>query len=46
MIQIPFDPNWKNVAIAVSGGADSALLAYMVCQKIQEQDLKIGRAHV
>lgn len=41
MIQIPFDPNWKNVAIAVSGGADSALLAYMVCQKIQEQDLNI-----
>lgn len=38
MLNIPFDPKWKNVAIAVSGGADSALLAYMVCQKAQEQD--------
>lgn len=38
MINIPFDPKWRNVAVAVSGGADSALLAYMVCQKAKEQD--------
>jgi len=36
MIPIPFDPNWRNVAIAVSGGADSALLAYMVCKEAYE----------
>lgn len=30
-MNIPFDPSWKNVAISVSGGADSALLAYLVC---------------
>lgn len=41
MINIPFDPNWRNVAIAVSGGADSALLAYMVCQKAVEVDANI-----
>jgi 7-cyano-7-deazaguanine synthase in queuosine biosynthesis len=38
MLNIPFDPKWQNVAIAVSGGADSALLAYLVCQKAKEQD--------
>ena len=41
MFSIPFDPTWKNVAIAVSGGADSALLAYMVCQKAQEHNVTI-----
>lgn len=30
-MEIPFDQDWKNVAISVSGGADSALLAYLVC---------------
>ena len=38
---IPFDPSWKNIAVAVSGGADSALLAYMVCQKAKEHDVTI-----
>ena len=41
MIDIPFDPKWRNVAIAVSGGADSALLAYMVCQKAVETDANV-----
>lgn len=41
MITIPFDPTWRNVAIAVSGGADSALLAYMVCQKAIEVDANV-----
>ena len=41
MINIPFDPKWRNVAIAVSGGADSALLAYMVCQKAIEVDASV-----
>jgi tRNA(Ile)-lysidine synthase TilS/MesJ len=30
-VTIPFDPEWKNIAISVSGGADSALLAYLIC---------------
>jgi len=41
MLNIPFDPKWKNVAIAVSGGADSALLAYMVCELAKEHDTTI-----
>ena len=41
MLDIPFDPKWQNVAIAVSGGADSALLAYMVCQRAKEADHNI-----
>lgn len=38
MLDITFDPTWRNVAVAVSGGADSALLAYMICQKSLNQD--------
>lgn len=30
-VQIPFDKHWNSVAISVSGGADSALLAYLIC---------------
>lgn len=41
MLNIPFDPNWRNVAIAVSGGADSALLAYLVCQKAIDVDADV-----
>lgn len=38
---IPFNPTWKNIAISVSGGADSALLAYMVCDLAKEQNITI-----
>ena len=41
MLNIPFDLKWKNVAIAVSGGADSALLAYLVCQKAKEHNTTV-----
>jgi hypothetical protein len=34
-LSIPFDPDWKNIAISVSGGADSALLTYLICNQIQ-----------
>jgi len=37
-MNIQFDPNWKNIAISVSGGADSALLAYLVCEQAYEHD--------
>lgn len=41
MVNISYDSNWKNVAIAVSGGADSALLAYMICKLAYEHDTTI-----
>jgi len=31
---IHFEPRWKNIGISVSGGADSALLAFLLCSKI------------
>jgi len=30
-VRIPFNKNWRSVGISVSGGADSALLAHLVC---------------
>jgi 7-cyano-7-deazaguanine synthase in queuosine biosynthesis len=38
---IPFDSGWKKVAISVSGGADSALLAFLICCKITDQEVHI-----
>lgn len=35
-VDIPFDENWKHIAISVSGGADSALLAYLLCDLAKE----------
>ena len=40
-VNIPFDPAWKNVAISVSGGADSALLAYLICSLAKEHGTTI-----
>ena len=45
-VEIPFNNNWKNVAVAISGGADSALLAYILCQKAKEQDVQPFTLHV
>lgn len=33
-MNIPFDPKWRNIAISQSGGADSALLTYLLCSMI------------
>lgn len=33
---IPFDNAWANIAIGVSGGADSALLTYLLCSMITD----------
>jgi hypothetical protein len=40
-VNIPFDSTWEDVAISVSGGADSALLAYLICDLAYEQDTTI-----
>lgn len=40
-MNIPFDSNWKSVAISVSGGADSALLAYLVCELAKEHNITV-----
>jgi predicted phosphoadenosine phosphosulfate sulfurtransferase len=33
-VTIPFDKTWRSIAISLSGGADSALLAYLLCSFI------------
>jgi hypothetical protein len=38
-MHIPFDFFWAKVAVAVSGGADSALLAYLICDIITKNNL-------
>jgi hypothetical protein len=40
-VRIPYNPEWKNVAISVSGGADSALLAYLICKAAYDHDTTI-----
>ena len=41
MDQIPFNTDWKNVAVSMSGGADSALLAYMVCDLSKDHNVTV-----
>lgn len=45
-VEIPFDKNWNAVAISLSGGADSALLAYLICDKIRNDSLEHITVHV
>jgi hypothetical protein len=40
-VYFPIDKDWKNIAISVSGGADSALLAYLLCDLIQKNNYDI-----
>ena len=40
-MDVRFDYNWKNIAISVSGGADSALLAYLICDLAKEHETTI-----
>ena len=40
-VKIPFNNNWTDVAISVSGGADSALLAYLVCSLAKEHNTTV-----
>lgn len=38
-VEIPFNNRWKKIAISLSGGADSALLAFLICKKVIDQEL-------
>jgi hypothetical protein len=38
---IPYNKDWNNVAISVSGGTDSALLAYLVCDLARENNVTV-----
>ena len=38
-VEIPFEHDWNIVAVSVSGGADSALLTYLLCNYISEHNL-------
>ena len=40
-LNIHYNPNWKHVAISLSGGADSALLAYLICKAAYEHGTTI-----
>jgi hypothetical protein len=40
-VEVPFDEEWRDVAISVSGGADSALLAYLICELAYEHNTTI-----
>lgn len=35
-VSIPVDIKWKNIGISLSGGADSALLAYLICKNLHD----------
>lgn len=38
-LYIPFNDDWKNIAISVSGGADSGLLLYLLSEHIETRKL-------
>jgi hypothetical protein len=37
----PVNPSWKKISVSVSGGADSALLSFLICKKISDLKLDI-----
>lgn len=40
-VKIPFDSSWKSLAVSVSGGADSALLAFMLASLANNLSIEI-----
>jgi len=40
-MEVIFNKEWHNIAISVSGGADSALLAYMICDLAKDHNVNI-----
>jgi 7-cyano-7-deazaguanine synthase in queuosine biosynthesis len=45
-VSIPFDSKWNHIAVSVSGGADSALLTYLLCNHIKNNSLEHIVVHV
>lgn len=39
-VDIPFSHEWNKIAVSLSGGADSALLAYLLCQIATQKDFE------
>jgi hypothetical protein len=37
-VYFPLSPNWKNIGISLSGGCDSALMAYIICDLIKRKN--------
>ena len=44
-VSIPFNKDWNRIAISLSGGADSALLAYLLCRIASKHNPKL-KIHV
>jgi 7-cyano-7-deazaguanine synthase in queuosine biosynthesis len=40
-VELPFNFEWKNIAISLSGGADSALLAYLLCDAAKDRNVTV-----
>jgi hypothetical protein len=40
-LTIPFDKKWKKIAISISGGADSALLGFLICQLAVDTEIHV-----
>jgi 7-cyano-7-deazaguanine synthase in queuosine biosynthesis len=40
-MNLHFNENWNSIAVSVSGGADSALLLYLLCKKVTFQTVHI-----
>jgi hypothetical protein len=40
-VNVPFDNSWNSIAVSLSGGADSALLAFLLCNIIENQTVHI-----
>lgn len=38
-LNFPFNSTWKRVGVNISGGADSALLAFVICKIIEQKNL-------
>lgn len=45
-VEIPFDVTWKSIAISLSGGADSTMLAYLLCDIVRKNDVEPFTVHV